>query len=57
VHVKTLGQRILEDEMSYPDLREKLERGLRELEAGKGIELDAYLKQSKKTRRRHEREK
>jgi hypothetical protein len=55
--MKTLGQRILEDEMSYPDWREKLERGLRELEAGKGIELDAYLKQSKKTRRRHEREK
>jgi hypothetical protein len=55
--MKTLGQRILDDEMSYPDWREKLERGLSELNAGKGIELETYLKQSRKNRRRLKRRK
>jgi hypothetical protein len=55
--MKTMGQRILEDEMSYPDWREKLERGLRDLNAGRYIELEAYLKQSGKKRRRLERRK
>jgi hypothetical protein len=50
--MKTLGQRILEDEMSCPDWREKTERGWRDLDAGSGIELEAYLKQSSKKRRR-----
>jgi hypothetical protein len=55
--MKTLGQRILEDEMSYPDWREKMERGLRDLDAGRFIELEAFLKQSSKKRRRVKREK
>jgi len=46
--MKMLGQRILEDEMSYPDWREKLERGLRDLNAGRYVELDAFLKKSRK---------
>lgn len=55
--MKTLGQRILEDEMSYPDWREKMERGMRELDAGKGIELEVYLKQASKKRSRVKRRK
>jgi hypothetical protein len=49
--MKTLGQRILEDEGSYPDWREKMERGLRDLAAGRFIELEALLKQTGKKRR------
>ena len=55
--MKTLGQRILDDEMSYPDWREKMERGLRDLNEGRFIELEAFLKQSTKKRRRHKRQK
>jgi hypothetical protein len=55
--MKSLGQRILEDEMSYPDWQEKLERGLRELEAGEGIELEEYLKRSRKKQLRLKRRK
>jgi hypothetical protein len=57
VHRKTPGQRILEDEMSYPDWPEKMERGLRDLAAGRFIELDALLKQSSKKRHRLKRRK
>jgi len=55
--MKTLGQRILEDEMTYPDWREKMERGLRDLEAGKFITLETYLKRSQRKRRRLKRRK
>jgi hypothetical protein len=55
--MKTLGQRILEDEMSYPDWREEMERGQRDLNEGRFIELEAFLKQSTKKRRRLKRQK
>jgi hypothetical protein len=55
--MKTPGQRILEDERSYPDWPEKMERGLRDLAAGRFIELDALLKQSSKKRHRLKRRK
>jgi hypothetical protein len=55
--MKTLGQRILDDEMSYPDWREKMERGLRDLNDGRFIELDTFLKQLRKKRRRLKRRK
>jgi hypothetical protein len=40
------------DEMSYPDWRKRLARAERELNEGKGIELEEYLKRRKKSRRR-----
>jgi prevent-host-death family protein len=46
------GYLITLDEMSYPDWQEKLRRGLKQLEAGKGITLEDYLKKSKKRKRR-----
>jgi PHD/YefM family antitoxin component YafN of YafNO toxin-antitoxin module len=46
------GYLIALDEMSYPDWQEKLRRGLKQLQAGKGITLDDYLKKSKKRKRR-----
>ncbi len=55
--MKTWSQRILEDETSYPGWREKLKRGLRDLTAGRFIELEAFLKQTAKKRRRLKRQK
>jgi prevent-host-death family protein len=46
------GYLIALDEMSYPDWQEKLRRGLKQLQAGKGITLADYLKKSKKRKRR-----
>ena len=40
------------DEMSHPDWRERLERAERESKAGKGIELEKFLKKETKRRRR-----
>ncbi|MBI3406309.1 MAG: type II toxin-antitoxin system Phd/YefM family antitoxin [Acidobacteria bacterium] len=40
------------EEMSYTDWQEKLERGKRDLDEGKGITLDAYMKKRAKRRRR-----
>ena len=50
--MKTLGERIALDEMSYPDWRKKLERGIRDLDAGRYIELEAFLKTLRKKSRR-----
>src|SRR5450755_3204380 len=40
------------DEKSYPDWRAKLARGLKQLNAGQGVELETFLKKEKKRRRR-----
>ena len=45
------GELITRDEMSYPDWRARLERATRELDEGKGIELEEYLRKRKKNRR------
>ena len=36
-----------QDEMSYPDWKERLARAEREIAAGKGITLEAYMKRRK----------
>jgi prevent-host-death family protein len=46
------GYLIALDEESYPDWREKLRRGIEELDAGKSIELETFLKKEKKRKRR-----
>jgi prevent-host-death family protein len=46
------GYLITVDETAQPDWRARLEKGVRELDEGKGIELDAFLKKSKKRKRR-----
>jgi prevent-host-death family protein len=46
------GYLIALDERLYPDWREKLSRGIRELDEGKSIELEAFLKKDKKRKRR-----
>lgn len=38
------------DEKSYLDWREKLTRGLKQLDAGEGVELEVFLKQNKEGR-------
>jgi prevent-host-death family protein len=40
------------DETTYPDWREKLQRGLRDLAEGRFIELEDFLKREKKRKRR-----
>ena len=40
------------DEMSYPDWQSKLEKGKRDLEHGKSVTLESYLKKRAKRRRR-----
>lgn len=46
------GYLVLMDEMSYPDWRQRLERAERESRAGKGIELETFVKREVKRRRR-----
>lgn len=46
------GLLITLDEMSYPDWRKKLERALSESEAGKGIELEEFIRKEKRSKRR-----
>ena len=46
------GLLITMDEMSYPDWRYRLNRAKRELKAGKGISLNAFLKKYGKQKRR-----
>lgn len=46
------GYLIALDEKSYPDWREKLRRGIEELDAGKVVELEAFLKKTKKRKSR-----
>lgn len=46
------GLLITLDEMSYPDWREKLERALSESKAGKGIELEQFIRKEKRSKRR-----
>lgn len=40
------------DEMSYPDWRGRLERAEKASRAGKGVELESFLKKEAKRRRR-----
>jgi prevent-host-death family protein len=40
------------DEKSYPDWRAKLSRGLKQLDAGEGVELESLLKKQKKRKSR-----
>lgn len=40
------------DEMSYPDWKERIERAERDLDAGLGITLEAYMKKRAKKLRR-----
>ena len=40
------------DEMSYPDWQERIERAERDSKAGKGIELETFLRREAKRRRR-----
>lgn len=46
------GYLIALDEKNYPDWREKLRRGIEDLDNGRFIELGAFLKKEKKLRRR-----
>jgi antitoxin YefM len=46
------GLLITLDEMTYPDWQAKVQRALAESKAGKGIELDEFLKREKKRKRR-----
>ena len=46
------GFLVTRDEMSYPDWNARLARAKRESKAGKGIELEAFLKKQAKRRRR-----
>lgn len=46
------GYLIALDEQSYPDARERLRRGIQQLDEGKSIELEAFLKKEKKRKRR-----
>jgi antitoxin YefM len=48
------GLLITLDEMSYADWQEKLRRGIRELDEGKGIELEKFLAQEKRRKRNRE---
>ena len=45
------GYLVTLDEQSYPDWEVRLRRAEREAKAGKGIELEAFLKREKKRRR------
>jgi len=45
------GYLITRDEMAYPDWEARLEKGIRDLDEGKGIELEAFLKKIKKRKR------
>jgi len=49
------GYLILMDEMSYPDWRQRLERAERESRAGKGIELETFVKREARRRARRRR--
>lgn len=42
------GMLAMQDEMSFPDWRERLERAKKEAAMGKGIALDAYLARRKR---------
>lgn len=46
------GYLIALDEKNYPDWREKLRRGIEDLENGRWIELGDFLKKEKKLKRR-----
>jgi prevent-host-death family protein len=46
------GYLIALDEKNYPDWREKLRRGIEDLDNGRWIELGAFLKKGKKLKRR-----
>lgn len=41
------GLKATQDEMSYPDWKERLERAERDLAEGKGIPLEVYLRSRK----------
>jgi len=45
-----MGSLMLMDEMSYPDWRHRLERAERESRAGKGIELETFVKREARRR-------
>jgi len=46
------GYRILADEMSYPDWRERVERAHKEIRAGKTVELEEFVRKEARRRRR-----
>ncbi len=46
------GYLVTLDEQSYPDWEARLRRAERETKAGKGIELETFLRREKKRRRR-----
>lgn len=46
------GYLVTLDEMSYPDSAERLARAKRDLDAGRGITLEAFLKKKQKPKRR-----
>ncbi len=46
------GYLITLDEMSYPDSEERLARAQRDLDAGRGITLEAFLRKKQKPKRR-----
>jgi prevent-host-death family protein len=46
------GYLIALDERTYPDWREKLRRGIKDLDEGRWIELGTLLKKEKKRKRR-----
>lgn len=46
------GYLIALDEKNYPDWREKLRRGIEDLDNGRWVELGAFLKKEKKPKRR-----
>ena len=45
------GLLITLEEMSYPDWQAKVRRGIQELDAGKGIELDKFRTKEKRHKR------
>ncbi len=46
------GYLVTLDEMSYPDSEERLVRAKRDLDAGRGITLEAFLRKKQKPKRR-----
>lgn len=46
------GLLITLDEMTYPDWKARLRRAMKELNEGKHIELEAFLRKEKKRKRR-----
>jgi prevent-host-death family protein len=46
------GYLVTLDEMSYPDSEERLARAKRDLDAGRGITLEAFLRKKQKPKRR-----